>query len=185
MPVATGALSPWLARSALAMLAAPLLAARQALAGVAAAVAVLLAGAVAASAYGWAPLGFGLVALAALASELAGGLLRLRDAPFSRGRRRIWGFLPVAVDIALAACSALAIEGNWLHRLFPPLMALGALHAGRFAERTDWTALLGDRAVLAAVLAVAAGFGFAEPAVMLAAALALVLNVANSRAQSG
>ena len=98
---------------------------------------------------------------------------------------RIWALLPVAVDLVLTICAALAIEGDWLHRLFPPLVLLGALHAGRFAERTDWSALLGDRALLAAILAIAAGLGLAEPAVMLAAALAIALNLVNSRAQQG
>jgi len=52
-------------------------------------------------------------------------------------------------------------------------------------ERPDWTSLLGDRALLAAVLAVAAVFGATEPAVMLAALLAIALNLANSRVQRG
>ena len=185
LPAATRAISPLLARISLSLLAAPLLSARQALASVVAAVGVFLAGALAASAYDLSLLGFGLVALAAFASELAAGLLQLRDAPFPKARKRIWGILPVAVDLALAICAALAIDGDWPHRLFPPLVLLGALHAGRFLERTDWSALLGDRALLAAVLAVAAGFGLAEPAVMLAALVAIALNVLNSRPQSG
>ena len=155
------------------------------MASVVGAVAVFLVGAVGASAYGLISLGFGLVTLAALSSELTAGLLRLRNAPFPKARGQIWALLPGAVDLALAACAALAIEGDWLHRLFPPLVLLGALHAGRFVERPDWTSLLGDRALLAAVLAVAAVFGATEPAVMLAALLAIALNLANSRVQRG
>jgi hypothetical protein len=185
MPAPTRAVSPWLARISLSLLAAPLLGARQALASVVGAVAVFLVGAVGASAYGLISLGFGLVTLAALSSELTAGLLRLRNAPFPKARGRIWALLPGAVDLALAACASLAIEGDWLHRLFPPLVLLGALHAGRFVERPDWTSLLGDRALLAAVLAVAAVFGATEPAVMLAALLAIALNLANSRVQRG
>jgi hypothetical protein len=169
----------------LGMLAIPLLSARQALAGIAGTLAVLLGAAVGASAYGLAPLGFGLVALAAVASELVAGLLSLRDAPFARVRRRLWAQLPLLVDLALAACAAFAIDGSWLHRLFPPLVLLGTLHAGRFAERADWSSLLGDRALLAVLLAVAAGFGLAEPAAMAAAVAALGLNVANSRPLRG
>ena len=185
MPAPTKAVSPWLARTSLNLFAAPLLSAHRAMAGVIAAVAVLLALAVGVSFYGLISLGFGLVALGALSSELAAGLVRLRHAPFPKSRKRIWALLPASVDLGLAACATLAIDGDWLHRLFPALILLGSLHAGRLSERTDWSALLGDRALLAAVLAVAALFGLAEPAIMLAAAVAIALNVMNSRPQSG
>jgi hypothetical protein len=154
--------SPWLARISLSLLAAPLLAARQALA----------------ASSGGRGLSrrsrrsirlridfarFRLVALAALSSELTAGLLRLRNAPFPKARRRIWALLPGAVDLALAACASLAIEGDWLHRLFPPLVLLGPC-----TPAGSWSGRIGrpcsaDRGLLAAVLAVAAVFGSTEP----------------------
>ena len=86
------------------------------------------------------------------------------------------------VDAALLACALFAIEGSWLHRLFPPLVILGALHAFRPADRLVWTR---DRGLLAILLAVAAAFGLAEPAIMLAALALVALNAAQSRAKSG
>jgi hypothetical protein len=184
-PAPMRAISPWLARTLLSFLATPLLAARQALASVVGAIVVFLAGALTVSAYGLNSLGFALVVLAALASELAAGLLRLRDAPFPKPRKRIWTILPAAVDVVLVACAAFDIDGQLLERLFAPLALLGTLHAGRFVEREEWSALLGERALLAAELAVAAGFDVTEPAVMLAALVAIALNVLNSRPQGG
>ena len=174
-PEAGRALSPWLARFALSRAAVPLLAAPQAMVGLLVVVAVTLGGGLVAAAYeiGW--LGFALAAAGALTAELAAGLARLRGAPFGRKRPGVdlSAALGVAVDVAIAGCGALVIDGSALHRLFPVLVLLGAWYATRTRDRADWGALLGDRVLLAAVFAVAAAFGLAEPAIM-AAALAVI-----------
>ena len=59
---------------------------------------------------------------------------------------------------------------------------LGALHTFRPADRIAWTK---DRGLLAILLAVAAAFGLAEPAIMLAALALIALNAAQSRAKGG
>ena len=93
--------------------------------------------------------------------------------------------LPWLVDAALLACAMLAIDGSWLHRLFPPLVLFAALHGLRPAEPSGWLALPIDRSVLAVVLAVAAAVGLAEPAIMLAALALIALNLAKSGASRG
>jgi hypothetical protein len=92
--------------------------------------------------------------------------------------------VPWALDIALAACAALAIEGDWLHRLFPPLILLAVLHGARPRLWHNAASLLGDRALLALAFALAAAFSLAEPAVMLAALLVLLLDATVFRAMS-
>ena len=183
-PAEASAPVKWLAFRALAPLAGRLLAAgRSAEALVAGAIAVL-AGAVLAAGYGLAPLGFALVAPGAVLAEAAAGLARLRLAPFGRETRRIRlsAVLPWLADAALLACALFAIEGSWPHRVFPPLVMLGALHTFRRADRLAWTR---DRGLLAILLAVAAAFGLAEPAIMLAALALVALNAAQSRAKGG
>jgi hypothetical protein len=148
-------------------------------------VALTLFGAVGSAANGWNAPAFVLVALGALLAEFAGGLEHLRDAPFGRPRRRRLGSLaPGLVDAVLAASAALALEGSWLHRLFPPLVLLAVLHASRPGQWPGVAALLGDRALSALVLAVAAALGLAEAAVMLLALVIVVLDAAAFRADS-
>lgn len=172
-----------LARLGLNHLAVPLMALPHALAGLWGGVAFALGGAVGAAAFGWSAMGFLLVALGALLAEFALGLVHLRDAPFATpGRNRLGFLLPCLVDAALTACAALAIDGDWLHRLFPPLVLLGALHASRPAHWPNFAAMLGDRALLALIFAFAAAFGIAEPAVMLAALAIVALDATVFRA---
>jgi len=183
---------PWAVSKALAALAtwpfaARLLAAGRSAVTLATAAAAVLAGAVVAAGYGPAPLGFALVALGAVLVQAALGVERLLRAPFAGLTRRMSqaAALPWLLDAALVACAFLAIDGEWLQRLFPPLVLLGALHALARANGPDWTALPLDRGVLAAFFAVAAGFGLAGPATMLAALALIALNVAQTRALRG
>src|SRR5690606_34039515 len=80
-------------------------------------------------------------------------------------------------DAALLACATLAIHGAmaggaWHRALFPPLVLLGALHASMLEKRGDIAALLGDRALLALILAAAAALAGVAEQVVMAAALA-------------
>ena len=177
--------SRMLARFALERLAIPLLELPRASPGVwAGALAALTAG-TAAAAWQWPATGFLLVALGAVLAEFATGLTLLRDAPFGPdGKGRSAHLLAWLVDAGLVSCAALALEGSWLQRVFPPLVLLGVLHASRPHEWPRVAALLGDRALLALVFAVTAGFGLAEPAVMLVSLGVLALDTAVFRDKS-
>jgi len=173
-PVGRMAPSGWLAHLALRPLALRLLGSVEALV---LSVMALLAGAVVAAWSGLAPLGLAMATLGALLTQAAAGLATLRDAPFGAKsvRLSLLSLAPWLVDAAIIACAVLAIEGTWVHRLFPPLVLLAALHVPR---RAAWAS---DRGLLAALLAVAAGFGQVEPAVMLASLIMLALNLAMAR----
>lgn len=177
----------WLGGLALRVAASRMLAAPHAAGGIMLATLMVLAASVLSALYGVPWLGFGLVALAAFLAQGVAGLVHLRTAPFGAYGRweRLQGVLPWLVDGALLACAVLAIEGTWLHRVFPALMMLGMLWATRPERRPDWAALAGDRGLLGVLLAVAAGFGFVEPVVMLVSLLLVALNLARSGARSG
>ena len=132
-------------------------------------------------------LGLALLPLAAVLTQAAGSVASLRRAPF--GRPDPWsslaGLLPCLLDAALIACAAFAIEGSWLHRLFPPMVLLGSLYAWRREGGDDWLALAADRGVIAAMLAIAAAFGIAEPALMALSLGLIALNVAQSLRSRG
>lgn len=179
--------SDWLAHQALQKTAGSLLHNDRSFPALLATVAVLLAGAVGAAGVGIAPLAFVLLALGTLVGELAEGFARLSAAPFALGDRE--RFLSTGVErlveIALALCAFLAIEGDLLHRLFPPLVLVGLLRALRPAKWPGAARMLGDPAVLALVLAVASLLGFAEIAIM-ALSLALIgLEAAKSLTSRG
>jgi hypothetical protein len=177
----------WLAVQALRPVAARLLAARRSIEALAAGAAVVLAASVLAAWLGFAALGFALVPMGAVLAQAVLALTALWYAPFGRSRRRpeLAALLPWLVDVALLACAVLAIEGSWLHRLFPPLVLLGMLHLPRPADPAGWLALPGDRALLAALLAVAAAFDIAEPAVMLVSLTLIALNLAERGTSRG
>ncbi len=165
--------------------AIPLLGEPRALTGLWSGVGLALLGATGTAMAEWPATSFVFVALAALLAEFAAGLAHLRDAPFGTACKHwLWRLVPCLIDAALAACAALAIDGSWLHRLFPPLVLVGVLHAARPRRWHGPAALLGDRALLALVLAFAAALDLAEPAVMLAALAIVALDAAVFRARA-
>jgi hypothetical protein len=176
----------WLAAEVLRPVSARLLAAARSVEALAAGAALILGAAILAAWLGVAALGFALVPVGGVLAQVAAILAGLRLAPFGQVRGKDFAaFLPWLVDAALFACAVLAIDGSWLHRLFPPLVLLAALHKLRPVEPARWLALPGDRSVLAALLAVAAALGLAEPAIMLAALALIALNLAKSAASRG
>jgi hypothetical protein len=184
-PFAGYAVARLLANLALRELALPLLSWPRAVPALWGGIALVLGAAVGAAAFGWDALGFVFAALGALLAEFAAGVAHLRDAPFgTRGRDRLARLAPCLVDAALTACAVLVAEGDWVDRLFAPLVLLGVLHASRPGRWPGLAALLGDRVLLALFLAAAAAFDAAEIAVMLVALLVLVLDAAVFRAKS-
>jgi hypothetical protein len=177
----------WLADRALRPLAVRLLAVSRSADAMVAGAVTMLAASVFVAWYGLAAASFALVPLGAVLAQAALALNRLRIAPFGGAQRGrgVLAALPWLVDAAILGCSFLAIEGMALHRLFPPLVLLGVLHIPRRADPAGWTALPGDRGLLAALFALAAGFGLAEAAIMLVALALIALNIAQSRAKSG
>ena len=176
----------WLAAEALRPMTARLLAAGRSVEALAAGAAVVLGAAVLAAWFGVSALGFALVPVGGVLAQAAMTLAGLRLAPFGRARHKDFAAgLPWLLDAALFACAVLAIDGSWLHRLFPPLVLLAALHLLRPADPARWLALPADRSVLAALFAVAAALGLAEPAIMLAALALIALNLAKSGASRG
>jgi hypothetical protein len=176
--------SDWLAHQTLQRAAGSLLGNHRTFAALLATFAALLAAAIAAAAFGIAPLGFVLLALGAFTGALTTRFARLVAAPFAAGRREaaLARGTEALVEIALALCAVLAIEGDLLHRLFPPVVLVGLLRAAKPAQWPGATGLLGDPLVLALVLAVAAALGLAEPAVMALALTVIVLQAAKSPA---
>jgi hypothetical protein len=167
----------WLATLMLRMLATRLLQQQRAAALLAGAAAALLVAAVASSLSGWASAGFVLVALGVLGSELSAGVSRLVSAPFAPGKRgrAMAVALALAVDLALTTCAVLAIQQDWLHRLFPPLVLIGLLYALRPETWPGARALVGDRLLLSLLFGIAAVVGVAEAAVMALALLTIGL----------
>ena len=164
-------ISEWLADRALRPAAVRLLDAKHSIEALASGAVALVAASILLAGYGLASLGLGLLVPAAGLAHAAGRVCALRAAPFGRLGRwaNFQAALPALVDLALVACVALAIEGSWLHRLFPPLVLFGARLTLREAGGQDWRLLAGDRGLLAIVLAIAAAFGVAEAATMIIA----------------
>ena len=158
----------WLALLALRPMAVRLLEEGRSSAFLAVAAVGLLAGGIALSAMGWAIAAFVLAALGVFAGELSASLIRLAAGPLGLATRSrlLTAALSVAVDVSLAACAALAIEQDWLHRLFPPLALLGLLRALRPEAWPGPAALMGDRLLLALALALAVALGLLEAALM-------------------
>jgi hypothetical protein len=137
-------------------------------------IATLLATAGVAAALHGAAVGFGLIALAALALELAGAM-----APLQRGSERLVRHLPKLrwlIDAALLAAGYLSIEGRWFRQVFPGLVLVLALNlqtskpgGGRW-----WRAALSDRALVAAVVGVLALAASPEVGLMLGAIALLI-----------
>ncbi|MEO6153712.1 MAG: hypothetical protein ABIT09_09730, partial [Croceibacterium sp.] len=109
----------------------------------------------------------------------------LRASPFAAPARRRRLVEGAAIDLSLIVCGASAITGNWAHKLFPPLVLIGALRAvsaGPWPRGSRW---LADRLLLSAMLVVAALLGLTEPALMTLALVAIGLNAATAGARRG
>lgn len=142
--------------------------------------AVLLAIAAALALSGWGAAGFAVLAVAALLAAAANVLGAVLAAPFGTRSSGAMDWLAIGTDVALVACGAGAVGGSWSDRLFAPLALAGLVRSARWPSRAPAFAALGDRALLAAGLAVAAGFGVAKPAIMLLALAVVVVKMAET-----
>tara|TARA_A100001391_G_scaffold53249_3_gene32515 strand:- start:49202 stop:50371 length:1170 start_codon:yes stop_codon:yes gene_type:complete len=159
----------WLAHLLLRPFAARLASRSSACFGIAAAMLVVLIGALAAVYLGHVALGFGAILVAVLLPEFARQLGQVSATPSAPPRN--WPWLGWLVDITLVAALALPIEGPWYRMAFAPLMTGAALLLLDRAEVPKGLALARDRGIVAA-LALAANMLFpAEEATMLLAAL--------------
>jgi len=177
----------WLARFALRRFGARLVGARRAFAFVSALSCALIAGAIAASWFAMPWPGFAVLVLAAVATEIADGLVLLRSSIFvseTKPSRTIFT-LRVIWDMALVVIGALAIDATRAQRLFPPLATVGLLRIVPPWPENGWRALLADRGVIALVLAIAAGIGLVEATFMVFALLLILLRLARTAEQRG
>lgn len=186
-PVARYALSARAARAMLRPLALRLLGTPGSVRAIAAAAVALQVGAVALCAWVSPVAGFALLALGVICAGFGQQLRWLATGPFASKRvaSRAAGLSGWLSDAALAACGALAIPGDLLYRLFAPLVLVGTLRASGIAGWPNAAAMLGDRALLALLLAAAAGLGHVEPAIMLAGLAILLLQAARPTARGG
>jgi hypothetical protein len=152
---------------------------RAALAFPATALATLTGGMVAAW-FGLPALAFAVLVPAALAIEAgdAFGLLGRSIFASESRRSRVPFVLRLTWDVLLVAIGALSIDSSRAHRLFAPLVTGGLLHVPPALPESGWRALAGDRGLLAALLALAAGVGFTEGGFMLTALLLIALRIA-------
>lgn len=132
--------------------------------------------------FGASSLGFALITIAAFLASLCGGLVKLQGAPFNlpQDAGMAGRALPILVDVTLLGTAVMAMSGDWLQRLFPPLMLLAGLYASRLERFGNSTALLADRGLLALLLAVAAALSLTQPVIMLLALALVVLKAAQS-----
>lgn len=186
-PAGRYALSARISQAVLRPFALRLLAARRAAQAIGLTGLALHAGAIALCAWVSPAAGLAVLALGLLYAAFGQQLATLAAGPFARSdapsrASQLGSWLS---DAALVACTALAISGEPIHRLFAPLILAAALRASGIAGWPNAPALLGDRALLALFFAVAAGFGRAEPAVMVAALAILVLQAARPPVKFG
>jgi hypothetical protein len=147
---------------------------------------VLLVAAALSSWLGWPVVGFVLLTIGVMTGSVASLLARLKAAPLGRAPDARWNRISgVLIDLGLAACAAFAVAGDTLHKAFPPLVLVAALRASTLARRSDALALLADRGVLAAILALAAAFGLVEPAAMFLALAVIALEATKPPATLG
>jgi len=144
-------------------------------AGVIAALAAVLAGALAAAWLGHPAAGFALLALAALLTEFSIGLARIRAAPFATAGH--WPRLRHLLDAAMGACAVWAIDGLWQRALFGPLVLVAALLLLDRRSLPPAAEALRDRGAVAATLAVLMLALSGEPAIMLVAGIVLIANL--------
>ncbi|WP_126172355.1 hypothetical protein [Altericroceibacterium xinjiangense] len=176
--------SAWLARAAISRSGAELLARKDKQPALSWTAGVLLVAAIALAWFGLVVPAYLLIALAVVSLALAHAVIAL-DRPVYRPAApnpQIGWFRDVP-DVALLIVSALALDGAWYERLFPPLVLIGLLRVS--GEYAGWPNLLRDGGFLALALAFAALFGAAEPALMLAALLLLALQLGFLRGRAG
>ena len=173
--------SAWLARMLLRRFGAGATGSRRAgpLARTGAVLAIFGAGALA-----WfgIPVGaFALLALAAVAIELADGMARLARPSFAGEGKpsKVSAGLRLLLDAALVAVGTLAIPGALHRRVFLALLPVALLHVALPQATRSWRELFNDRALIALALAAAVGLDGAEKGFM---ALALVLLALRIRA---
>ncbi len=179
-PVSPFRPTAWLARFALRRFGSSLIGGRRAIAIVSGVSLGLLAGALAAGWLGFAWAGFAVLAIAALANEAVSGLLLLQRSIFAVETKpsRVNFALRVMWDVAFVGIGALAIDATRAERLFPPLATAGLLRITPSWPETGWRALAADRGLVAALLALAAGFGLAEAAFMAQTLVLIQLRIA-------
>lgn len=138
--------------------------------------ALLVAGGVAAAWFERDALGFAALALASIVAELLIAKARIDAAPFAT--TRFVALTRKAVDLALLVVSTLAIDSLWFREIFAGLMLIGGLWLLDQRTLPNWLEILRDRAVIAAILALAAALGQAEGAILIAASLFMLANIA-------
>jgi hypothetical protein len=154
--------------------------------GLAAGAAFGLAIALIAAWFGFAAGSFAVLVPAAMAIEAGEAVKKLSRSIFDERPdayrtllvfRLIW-------DAVLLAAGVLAIDGSRVHRLFPPMVLLGLLHASPPVARSGWRALAGDRGLFAVLLSLSAVFGLTEGAFMALSLVLLALRLASPVAES-
>jgi len=153
--------------------------ARGAIPAALAAAGVLAAGGVLAAQLGVAVAGFGLIALAAVAVEVALAMALVRPPASARVQRTLPG-LRLVIDLALLATGYLGIEGRWFRQLFPPLVMVLALNLPLPRAPSRLT-IFRDRALVALLAGVVGSVTSVEVGAMLAAVLLLLGNLAGQR----
>jgi hypothetical protein len=179
-PVAPGS---WLVRKLVGRTGAELLRKGTKPAAFAAGGAVFALGGVAAASQAWPAAGLLLAGVAWLLAEASGGLRSIARAGIHRkaGPEWPWQLLSWVIDAAFVAILALTAEGALQERLFAPFMLLGLLRIAPRLVKGKIAAALGDRAVLAALLAIAAAAGGLASTVQALAILLLALFLAPLR----
>jgi len=170
----------WLARTLVRLFGSSWIDRSRAAAALPVAALLALAAAVVAAWYDFPALAFVALVPAALAIEAADAFGLLTRSMFVSESRdtRLYFTFRLMWDVALVVVGAMAIDGSGAGRLFAPLVTVGVVRAVPAFPETGWRALAGDRGLLAALLAVAAGLRLTEGGFMVLALLLLVLRIA-------
>jgi hypothetical protein len=135
-----------------------------------------------ASFYGQPVAGFGLLALAAFLHSLALVSRRLREIPFVHPSH--WPKTQFLLDIAFMVTAFLSLGGSLATRIFLPFVLLAAFHSAPTVQ-SGWRAKICDRALVFALVGLAAIFLGAQSALMLVSAALLVLNLLSRHGRKG
>jgi hypothetical protein len=88
------------------------------------------------------------------------------------------------VDIYFLAILLLLVPGDWQERLAGPVLLMGLINLAERQITVKWAEFLQDRAILATILAVSAGFGVLVPTMEVLAVLLLGALLAETGRQS-